>query len=205
MHVPYRGSAPAMQDRSPAATPSRSTRSGSVQGLHRRRSRCTVLAVCSDEAPGGVPRRADGAGEARLPLQCQHLEHDLRAGRHATTDRRQAQRHHQRGDQELRNSIEKAKPLEIEFVQSTPQSAEGILRTADGLLGADREGVRGQGGVGGSMILITTRHARRSWRRHACRQRFRPSLSRPRHPVRRRLPAGRPADLSARMLAQSLE
>ena len=44
--------------------------------------------------------------------------------------------------------IEKASRLEIEFVQSTPRLGKGLLRAADGVLGADREGVRRQGGIG---------------------------------------------------------
>ena len=68
--------------RSPAATPSRSTRWAACKGFidagHLHRARGLL-----GQAPGGTCPTCRRCRRNRIPVQRQHLEHDLRAGRHA--------------------------------------------------------------------------------------------------------------------------
>ena len=102
LHVPYRGSAPAMQDTLAGRHAFQIDTLGSSKGFIDG-GRLRILAVCANEAHGRVARRADGEGEDRVPARGRHLVPDLRAGRHAAADRRQAQRHDQPGDQGARH------------------------------------------------------------------------------------------------------
>jgi tripartite-type tricarboxylate transporter receptor subunit TctC len=98
LHVPYRGSAPAMQDTLAGRHAFQIDTLGSSKGFIDA-GRLRILAVCTNERMASLPDVPTLKDEDRLPARGRHLVPDLRAGRHAAADRRQAERFHQPGDQ----------------------------------------------------------------------------------------------------------
>jgi hypothetical protein len=80
----------------PSCLPDRHARQ--QQGVRRRRPPAHPRGL-RERTHGGPGGRADRAGDHRLPVRGRDLVPDLRAGRHASGDRRQAERQHQSGDQ----------------------------------------------------------------------------------------------------------
>ena len=103
------GSAPATRTRWPAATPSRSTLWG-ASGASSMPAASPVLAVCAEKRLPALPDVPTVQEKLGFPFNVSTWNIDLRAGRHATADRRQAQRRHQRGDQESRADREGQAP-----------------------------------------------------------------------------------------------
>ena len=105
LHVPYRGSAPAMQDMLAGRHAFQIDTLGSSKGFIDA-GRLRILAVCTNERMAALPDVPTVKEKDRLPAGSRHLVPDLRAGRHAAADRRQTERFHQPGDQGARHRRE---------------------------------------------------------------------------------------------------
>ena len=118
--MPYRGSAPGMIDTIAGRHAFQVDTLGSSKGFLDG-GKLRVLAVMADKRLPRCPtcRRSRRAG---LQARDQHLVRDPAPGRDAASDRRQAERRLQPGDQPRRRREWQA--LAIETMQSTPASSK---------------------------------------------------------------------------------
>jgi len=124
MHVPYRGSAPATQDTLAGRHTFQIDAPGSVKGFIDS-GRLTVLAVCSEKRLAAFPDVPTVQEKLGFPFNVStwNMIFAPAGTPRPIVDKLNATINEAIKSPEL---IEKAKPLEIEFVQSTPQSAKAF-------------------------------------------------------------------------------
>ena len=92
-HVPYKGAGPATADLVAGQVELMVVTPPSVSG-HIRSGRCQSAGAGQRPAPSGLSRYPDHRGSGASGLQARRLVRPVRAGRHAATHRRQAERRH---------------------------------------------------------------------------------------------------------------
>ncbi|MBI2737122.1 MAG: tripartite tricarboxylate transporter substrate binding protein [Rhodospirillales bacterium] len=124
MHVPYRGSAPATQDTLAGRHSFQIDAPGSVKGFIDS-GRLTVLAVCAEKRLSSLPSVPTVEEKLGFPFNVStwNMIFAPAGTPRPIVDRLNAIINEAIQSPEL---IEKAKPLEIEFVQSTPASAKAF-------------------------------------------------------------------------------
>lgn len=124
MHVPYRGSAPATQDTLAGRHSFQIDAPGSVKGFIDT-GRLTVLAVCAEKRLPSMPNVPTVEEKLGFPFNVStwNMIFAPAGTPRPIVDRLNAIINEAIKSHEL---IEKAKPLEIEFVQSTPASAKAF-------------------------------------------------------------------------------
>ena len=98
IHVPYKGTAPALNDLIASHVDLMFNELATSLELNKA-GKARILAVATKAARGGDPRRADAGRGRRAGLRIRHLERADRAAENAGRRRRQAQRRRQQGDE----------------------------------------------------------------------------------------------------------
>ena len=103
LHVPYRGTAPAINDLISSHVDLMFTEMASAIEMHKG-GRARILAVSAERALVAPARHPDLHRSGRAGFHLRHLERDLGAAEDAARDRRQAQRRDRRGAQDARRA-----------------------------------------------------------------------------------------------------